>query len=100
MVAPTHIKQVVTALPSLEGPEPLPQTAAKDKKPSSCKINCLARAAFMGPQPLSPSTFMRSRSTCSELTDDQDMGSVKFLAIPIKIGAWAPQKVKLNRGYS
>ena len=49
---------------------------------------------------MSPSTFMRSRSTCSELTDDQDMGSVKFLAIPIKIGARAPQKEKLDRGYS
>ena len=43
---------------------------------------------------------MRSRSTCSEITVDQDMGSVKFLAIPIKIGARAHQMLKLDRGYS
>ena len=37
---------------------------------------------------------------CTELTDDKDMGSMELLAIPIKVEAKAPEKVKLDRGYS
>jgi hypothetical protein len=49
MVAPTPIKQVA-AKPG-EGPGPLLQPVTEGKKRSSHTINCLAKAAFMGPLP-------------------------------------------------
>ena len=72
MVAHTPIKQVAPALPSL----------GKAQIRSSCTNNCLAKAALM--RPLSATAIV---PICSELTDDQDMGSMELLAIPIKVGA-------------
>ena len=37
---------------------------------------------------------------CSELTDDQDMGSMELLAIPIKVGPPEGENGKLDRGCS
>ena len=37
---------------------------------------------------------------CSELSDDQDMGSMELLAIPIKVGPPEGENGKLDRGCS
>jgi hypothetical protein len=54
----------------------------------------------MGPLPATALVPIKFSENCSELTEDQDMVSMKLLAIPIKVGAKAPKKVKLDRGYS
>jgi hypothetical protein len=82
MVAPTPIKPVAKALPSLGKAQIHPPPATDGKIRSSCTNNCLAKAALT--RPLSATAIV---PICSELTNDQDMGSMELLAILIKVEA-------------